>query len=101
MQSKRRPVTVGDILEEEFLKPMRVTRDCLAEAMGVHCQLVNELCDNHRAITVDIALMLSRVFGTSAEFWLNLQRRIDLWEAQNSPERKARIERARPIRQAP
>ncbi|MNG42211.1 putative HTH-type transcriptional regulator YbaQ [compost metagenome] len=52
--------------------------------MGVHCQLVNELCEDHRAITVDIALMLSHVFGTSAEFWLNLQRRIDLWEAQHS-----------------
>lgn len=85
MQSERRPVSVGEILEEEFLKPMRVTRDRLAEAMGMDCQLVNELCDNCRAITVDIALMLSRVFGNSAEFWLNLQRRNDLWEARHSP----------------
>ena len=94
MQSELRPVSVGEILEEEFLKPMRVTRDRLAEAMGIQCRLVDDLCDNRCAITVHIALMLSRVFGNSAEFWLNLQRRNDLWEAQHS-------QRARPIRPAP
>ncbi|MDT4866038.1 Antitoxin HigA-1 [compost metagenome] len=84
MQVERRPVSVGEILEEEFLKPIRVTRERLAEAMGVQCQLVNELCENRCAITVDIALMLSRVFDTSAEFWLNLQRRNDRWQAQHA-----------------
>ncbi len=97
MQSERRPVSVGEILEEEFLKPMAVTRARLAEAMGVRRELVNELCNNRRAVTADTALMLSKVFGTSAEFWLNMQRRNDLWEALNSPDRRDKIERAKPI----
>ena len=72
----------------------------LAEAMGVQRKLVNELCNDRRAVTADTALMLARVFGNSAEFWLNLQRRNDLWAALNSPERRARIERARPLNRA-
>lgn len=101
MQSERKPVSLGEILEEEFLKPMRATRKHLAEAMDMSCQFVDERCDNRRAVTVDTALTLSRVLDTSAEFWLNLQRRNDRWEAQHSLERKTRIERAQPIRQAP
>ncbi|MFC5695909.1 HigA family addiction module antitoxin [Pseudomonas sp. GCM10022186] len=79
----------------------KATATCLPTSTVKALGIFREQLSNRRATTVDIALMLSRVFGTSAEFWLNLQRRIDLWEAQNSPERKARIERARPIRQAP
>ncbi|MDH4870605.1 HigA family addiction module antitoxin [Pseudomonas sp. BN515] len=98
MRSERKPVSVGEILVEEFLKPMALTQTCLAQAMGVPRKLVNELCNNRRRITVDIALMLSRVFENSAEFWLNLQRHNDLWDALNSPERRARIERAKALR---
>jgi addiction module HigA family antidote len=99
MRTERRPVSVAEILVEEFLKPMALTQTSLAKAMGVPRKLVNELCNNRRPITVDIALMLSRAFDNSAEFWLNLQRRNDLWMALHSPERRARIERARNIRQ--
>lgn len=98
MRSERRPVSVAEILSDEFLKPMGLTQTRLAEAMSVPRKLVNDLCSNRRPITVDIALMLSRVFGNSAEFWLNLQRHNDLWDALNSPERRARIERARSLR---
>jgi antitoxin HigA-1 len=96
----RKPVTVGEMLTEEFLVPMGLTQTALAEAMGVQRRLVNELCMNRRAITADTALILARVFGNTADFWLNLQRRNDLWSAQASPERRARIERARPLVQA-
>jgi addiction module HigA family antidote len=58
---------------------------------------VNELCRDRRAVTADTALMLARVFGNSAEFWLNIQRRNDLWAALHSPRRRERINRAKPL----
>jgi|SRR2546430_14084304 len=98
--TKRKPATVGEILLYEFIEPLGLTQGELAEAMGVPRKHVNELCNHRRAITADTALILARVFGNGAEFWLNLQRRIDLWEALHSPERRRRIERARPARPA-
>ncbi len=95
--TKRKPVGVGEILTEEFLSPMGLTQGQLAKALGVSRTTVNELCMDRRVITVDTALMLSRVFDNSAEFWLNLQRRNDLWNALNSDKRRNRIEQARPI----
>ena len=93
----RKPASVGEILTEEFLEPFGLTQGRLANALGVQRKHVNELCTNRRTITADTALMLARVFGNSADFWLNLQRRNDLWTAMNSPERRARIERARAV----
>ena len=94
MLTKRKPVSVGEILVEEFMQPMKLTQGALADAMGVQRKLVNELCKNRRSVTADTALMLARVFGNSADFWLNVQRRNDLWGALNDAERRARIERA-------
>src|ERR1700738_1354659 len=96
LMTKRKPASVGEILVEEFIEPLGLTQGDLAEAMGVPRKHVNELCNNRRAITADTALMLARVFGNSADFWLNVQRRNDLWEALHSPDRRQRIERARP-----
>ena len=98
LTTKRKPATVGEILVEEFMQPMGLTQAALAEAMGVQRKHVNELCNDRRAITADTALMLARVFGNSADFWLNVQRRIDLWQALHSPRRRQRIERAKPLR---
>jgi len=75
-----------------------LTQGAVAEAMGVGRKHVNELCNNRRAVTAATALILARVFGNTADFWLNVQRRSDLWEALNSP--RARIDRARPIAHA-
>jgi addiction module HigA family antidote len=83
--TKRKPATVGEILVEEFMKPMGLTQAALAEAMGVQRKHVNELCNNRRNVTAATALILARVFGNSPDFWLNVQRRSDLWEAMNSP----------------
>jgi addiction module HigA family antidote len=77
MLTTRKPVSVGEMLNEEFLVPFALTQGQLAEAMGVPRKHVNELCTNRRAVTADTALMLSRVFGNSADFWLNVQRRIE------------------------
>jgi antitoxin HigA-1 len=100
MMTKRKPISVGKMLVEEFMKPLRLTQTALAQAMGVERRLVNELCNDRRAVTVDTALMLARVFGNTPEFWLNVQRRTDLWNALNTPERRRRIQRARPVGRA-
>jgi antitoxin HigA-1 len=100
LMTKRKPASVGEILLDEFIEPLGLTQGELAEAMGVPRKHVNELCNDRRAITVDTALMLARVFGNSADFWLNVQRRNELWAAMHSPERRQRIERARPVRPA-
>ncbi len=100
MMTERKPAGVGEILKEEFLDPLGLTQGHLAEAMGVPRKHVNELCTARRAVTADTALILARVFGNSPEFWLNVQRRTDLWTALHSPERRERIERARPLSDA-
>jgi addiction module HigA family antidote len=85
------------MLVEEFLTPLGLTQGELAQAMGVQRKLVNELCNDRRAVTADTALMLARVFGNSPEFWLNVQRRTDLWLALHTPKRRQRIEQARAL----
>jgi antitoxin HigA-1 len=99
LMTKRKPATVGEILVEEFMRPMDLTQGALAKAMGVPRKHVNELCNDRRNITAPTALILSRVFGNSPEFWLNVQRRTNLWNA-NSPRERQRIMRAKPIRAA-
>ena len=95
--TKRKPATVGEILTEEFMQPMGLTQGALAKAMGVPRKHVNELCNDRRAVTAPTALILARVFGNSPDFWLNIQRRTDIWQAMNSPRERERIRRARPI----
>lgn len=96
--TKRKPVTPGEILVEEFMEPLGISQTLLAEQTGLPRKHVNELCRDRRSLTADTALILSRVFGTSPEFWLNTQRRTDIWEALNTPKRLLRIQRAKPIR---
>jgi addiction module HigA family antidote len=98
LKTRRKPVSVGEMLIEEFLTPMGLTQGVLADAMGVQRKLVNELCNDRRAVTADTALMLARVFGNSPDFWLNLQRRTDIWRAMNTPERRERIKRAKALK---
>jgi antitoxin HigA-1 len=78
---KRRPTHPGEILREEFLPDFDLTVSGLAAAIGVSRQTVNDLLRERRAISPEMALRLSRLFGNSPEFWLNLQRAVDLWEA--------------------
>jgi addiction module HigA family antidote len=94
LTTKRKPASVGEILIEEFMEPKGLTQGALAKAMGVQRKHVNELCNNRRAVTAPTALILARVFGNSADFWLNVQRRSDLWEAMHSPRELERIKNA-------
>jgi addiction module HigA family antidote len=97
LMTKRMPAGVGEILREEFMTPMGLTQAALAEAMGVQRKHVNELCNDRRTVTAATALILGRVFGNSPDFWLNVQRRSDLWKALHDPAERSRIERARPL----
>jgi addiction module HigA family antidote len=94
LTTTRKPATIGEILTEEFLHPHALTQGALADAMGVPRKHVNELCNDRRTVN---ALILARVFGNTPDFGLNTQRRTDIWEALNSPEERARIDRARPL----
>jgi len=72
LSTERKPVSAGEMLTEEFLSPMKLTQGALAAAMGVERKLVKE-------------------------FWLNVQRRTDLWETLHTPKRRQRIEQARAL----
>ncbi len=98
LMTKRKPASPGEILTEEFMEPLGISQTDLAEQTGLPRKHVNELCRDRRAITADTALILGRVFGNTPDFWLNTQRRTDLWEALNTPKRLLRIQRAKPIR---
>ena len=100
LMTRRKPAPVSEIMIEEFMKPMGLTQAVLAEAMGVQRSQVNELCNDRRNVTAATALILARVFGTSPDFWLNLQRRNDLWDALHDPDKRRRIDRARPLGRA-
>lgn len=77
-KDKLHPVHPGEVLLEEFLKPMGLSQNKLALNIGVHPRRINEIVLEKRRITADTALRLSKFFGTSAEFWVGLQSQYDL-----------------------
>jgi len=78
VRRKLSPVHPGDVLLEEFLKPLGLTQYRIAKDVNVPPRRINEIVHGKRAITADTALRLARYFGTSEKFWLNLQARYDL-----------------------
>jgi len=76
------PVHPGEILLEDFLKPMAITRYRLAKSIGVPQRRIDEICSGKRAITADTALRLARFFGADAQSWMNLQAQYDLESAE-------------------
>jgi len=77
-EEKLPPIHPGEILSEEFLKPMKISQYRLAKDIGVSPRRINEIVHGKRAISPNTALRLSRYFGMSERFWLNLQARYDL-----------------------
>jgi addiction module HigA family antidote len=75
---KLHPVHPGEVLLEEFLKPMQLSQNRLALDIGVHPRRINEIVLGKRGVTADTALRLARYFGTSPQFWLGLQADYDL-----------------------
>lgn len=73
----------GEILDEEFLRPLGVTQYRLAQAIGVDARRINAIIHGKRSISAETALLLSRFFGNSAEFWMGLQNQYDLEREQD------------------
>lgn len=76
--TKLKPIHPGEILHEEFLRPLGLSQYRLAKDTGVPPRRINEIVFGKRGITADTALRLGRYFGTSPQFWMNLQARYDL-----------------------
>ena len=88
LPKSRPPAHPGEILLEEFLKPLGMSQAELAEKIKVSYPRVNEIINGKRGVTPDTALRLSALFGTTPEFWLNGQRNLDLWHALRAPTAK-------------
>ncbi|PYF84226.1 MULTISPECIES: HigA family addiction module antitoxin [Marinomonas] len=89
-KTKRRPVSVGEMLKIEFLEPMNITSKALADAMGVHRNTVSSLI-NGGVLTAPIAIKLAAAFGNTPEFWLNIQHAVDLWDTRNRYQEEAKL----------
>ena len=76
------PIHPGEILNEEFLRPMNVTQYRLAKAIGVDARRIHSIVHGQRSITAETALLLARYFGNSAAFWMGLQSQYDLEVAE-------------------
>ena len=81
----RPPTHPGEMLFEEFVKPLGLTQTELAARLGVSYPRLNEIVKGRRSVTPDTALRLARVLGMSADFWLGLQQDWDLWHAMHGP----------------
>lgn len=79
-----RPTHPGEMLREDFMPDYGLTVASLALALGVSRQTINDLLREKRALTPEMALRLARLFGTSAEFWVDAQREVDLWDASRN-----------------
>ncbi|MCY4558582.1 MAG: HigA family addiction module antitoxin [Chloroflexi bacterium] len=77
------PIHPGEILDEDFLRPMNITQYRLAKAIGVDARRIHAIVHGERAITAETALLFSRFFGNSAGFWMGLQSQYDLETAQD------------------
>ena len=81
--SKIEPIHAGEILLEEFMQPFSLSQNALAKSLNVTPRRINEIVNKKRAITADTALRLSKFFGNSAEFWMNLQNSYELEMARD------------------
>ena len=100
LPSDRAPTHPGEMLLEEFLKPLGVSQSALAIRLGVSFPRLNEIVRGRRSVTPDTALRLERVVGMSADFWLGLQQDWDLWHAMRS-DKAAAIAELEPLRPPP
>lgn len=89
--TKMKPIHPGEILLEEFLEPMGISQNLLARETGMSPRRVNEIVLCKRSVTGDTAIRLGKLFGIEPEFWMNLQSRYDLEEAEDRFSSKVKI----------
>lgn len=97
LPSERPPTHPGEMLLEEFLKPLGISQSAFAVRLGVSFPRLNEIVRGKRSVTPDTALRLARVLGMPADFWLGLQTDWDLWHAMRG-RNAAEIENLEPVR---
>ncbi|WP_247888865.1 HigA family addiction module antitoxin [Azospirillum brasilense] len=83
---ERRPTHPGRFIQQDILEEYSLTQDQLAQRLRVSRLTINELVNGKRALSAPMAIRLARLTGQSPEFWLGLQRAVDLWEAWNAPD---------------
>lgn len=81
MLREREPTTPGEILREEFLKPLGLTQRQLADHLGCEVKVINRIVNGRTSVTPEMALKLGAAFRTSPELWLNAQKTVDLYRA--------------------
>jgi antitoxin HigA-1 len=99
LPENRRPTHPGEMLIEEFLKPLAISQKDFAKQIGVSYVRLNSLIRGHRGVTPDTALRLAAATRMPADFWLDLQTRWDLWHALRSPQAKE-IAKIKPVSEA-
>ena len=92
-----RPIHPGEILREEYLVPLNMSANALAQAIGVPANRVSQIVVGERAVTADTALRLARALGTTPEFWLNLQQRYELRLAESDTKSAAALRTIRRV----
>jgi addiction module HigA family antidote len=79
---EREPTSPGEILDEEFLKPLNMTQKQLADHLGCDVKVINRIVNGRTSITAEMAVKLASALGTSPEFWLNAQQAVDVYKAK-------------------
>ncbi len=92
-QAIRKPTSPGDVLLYEYLEPLGLKINELAEMLHIHRNSVSALVNNNRKLSVDMAVRLAKAFDTTAEFWLNLQQNVDIWEVQTNARTQEELSR--------
>ena len=93
---KRMPSHPGQILREDFLEELGLSQTELASALGTTFRTINEIINEKRSISTEMAIKLSKFFGTSIELWLNLQNQFDIYRIYNK--RREVINKVRPLK---
>ena len=83
---ERQPTHPGEVLREEFLKPLGLSQTALARELGVSFRTINEIVNEKREVSPEMAIKLAKRFGTTPEFWLNLQMKYTLWKTARKME---------------
>jgi addiction module HigA family antidote len=91
MNIRRKPTSPGEILSEEFLRPLRLTQKRLADHLGCDVKVINRIVNDRTSVTAEMAVKLGAALGTSPQFWLNAQQAVDLFRAAKRLRTKPRL----------